>query len=166
MFRAPKNFTFNNNLDTTWRQLGDNLETTWIQLKYNFVTTWTQRWHNYDTTMTQLWQNFETSLRNFGLIWDNSKTTLGELLDHLVTTFSDKWAELTSALLVAYGHFFQKNCCNNHRYSRDVSPSPNLLWLSPAAKTIFPQQLLNSHQSWSANKVYTSVCNILFFIKI
>ena len=26
--RAPKNFTFNNNLDTTWRQLGDNLDTT------------------------------------------------------------------------------------------------------------------------------------------
>ena len=52
--RAPKNFTFNNNLDTTWRQLGDNLETTWIQLKYNFVTTWTQRRHNFGKTMTQL----------------------------------------------------------------------------------------------------------------
>ena len=32
MFKAPKDFTFNNNFETTWRQLGDNFDTTWRQL--------------------------------------------------------------------------------------------------------------------------------------
>ena len=35
-FRAPKNFIFNNNFDTTWGKLGDNLETTlWSPSDYH-----------------------------------------------------------------------------------------------------------------------------------